>query len=252
MNAALSPTTREALGRTIRSLEPVAGECASYEAEEILQHVLGCSRSALYLWADRPFSAELLARLDSIVGRRATGRPLPYVLGTSYFHSMEATVSPEVLIPRPDTEVLVQTILDREHRDSLTFADIGTGSGVIAAVLLHHRTTWHAVATDISFGALRIAGYNVGSRASLVRADRLTALKTGSVDFIVSNPPYIAETELPGLEASVRDYEPVEALSGGKVDITVGSALDIFGGSGIRYAECVAFNARRGGGVPGV
>lgn len=215
MSVTESMTAQEALGDIARALQPVAQECASHEAEEILQFLFGCSRSELYLSWDRAIPDELRKKLQALVRQRIIGWPLPYVLGTSYFHSMAAAVNSDVLIPRPDTEVLVQTVLDCEGHDLLRFADIGTGSGVIAGVLVRQRPSWYAVATDISFEALRVARVNAMPFSRLVLADKLTSFKPDSLDFIVSNPPYIADTEMVDLDASVREFEPTEALRGG-------------------------------------
>jgi len=204
------------LMETARMLAPACGEVARYEAEQIVGHVLHCSRSEIYLRAYMPVSPEQRTAVERLVARRRTGEPLGYVLGTVYFFNTDIVVNPAVLIPRPETETLVETVLARETGMRIHFLDLGTGSGAIAAALLHERPLWKAAASDISINALRMAGSAITGNRLLVCADGFTALKHApAFDFIVSNPPYVAADEWDGLDPSVRRFEPRISLYGG-------------------------------------
>jgi len=195
---------------------PIAGECALNEAEIILQHVLHCSRSELYVKTARLISGEQRNKIEAAIKRRLTDEPLPYILGRAYFHSKEFLVSNAVLIPRPDTEILVEKVLEIEPEDTRSFLDVGTGSGAIAEILATHRPQWNAVGIDISEQALKIAKTNCSAKIGLACSDLFSALKTAKYfDFIVINPPYISEKEMAELAPSVRDFEPIRALFGG-------------------------------------
>jgi release factor glutamine methyltransferase len=166
---------------------------------------------------------------------------LQYIFGKAYFYDREFFVNSDVLIPRPDTETLVETVLNNEKGDTAYFADIGTGSGIIPAILAAHRAGWAAVAVDISYEALRTAARNVSSDPATGRSsahvrtsatDRLSSAPTNIIliccdmlsavkpqnqfDFIVSNPPYISSPEMKTLDESVINYEPHAALHGGE------------------------------------
>jgi release factor glutamine methyltransferase len=196
---------------------PVAGELSRAEAETILQQVLGLSRSELYLQRQSPVAAHRRAAIDAFVKKRLTGMPLAYALGRVYFHSQEFKVTPAVLIPRPDTEILVETVLRFEPPAPRRFVDVGTGSGVIVQTLLSLRPGWRAAGVDISPAACRVARENCESAGAIVCGDRLLAFKPRpGVDFIVSNPPYIAARDRESIDKSVTAWEPAPALWGGE------------------------------------
>ncbi len=228
-----------------RSLKPVSGEATRHEVETILQFVLKCSRSDLYTAAVAPqIPDEILLSINGIVSRRRTGEPLPYILGSVYFYSTEIIVTNEVLIPRSETEVLVERILQQEQNEKLFFADIGTGSGAISAVLLKERPLWHSLATDISPKALSVASRNVSERISFVCCDMIAAFSSSKrpFNFIVSNPPYISKKDISGLDKSVILFEPPEAIDGGNdgldfYKILAGSAKNILSPGGRIYCE---------------
>jgi release factor glutamine methyltransferase len=212
------PSIKNTLAHIQKALQKVSGQCSLYEAEIILQQLLGCSRSELYAsprFAEIP--DEMLLSIGEIINRRLSDEPLAYIIGSVYFHSTEISVTRDVLIPRPETEVLVETVLKQEQNRNLFFADIGTGSGAIAAVLLQKRQSWNAVATDISRQALAVAVRNVHDRAMLVCCDMFDALKFAAhrFDFIVCNPPYVSAKEMESLDKSVVSFEPHGALSDG-------------------------------------
>jgi release factor glutamine methyltransferase len=209
------------LPHLLKSIEsrllPTAGVFALPEAERILEFRLNCSRSELYLdRGEEPVSPPLLQKIETIVSRRSRGEPLAYILGSAFFYHKEFIVTPEVLIPRPDTEILIEEVLERESAGHCRFLDIATGSGCIAATLAEHRPDWKAIATDLSFKALSIARRNCGPAVSLVCVNLLSAIKRKPrFDFVVSNPPYIKTEDLSDLQPSVRDFEPHVALDGG-------------------------------------
>jgi release factor glutamine methyltransferase len=131
-----------------KSLHKISGPCSLYEAETILQHVLRCSRSELYTTLiSSEMSDEKRSTIDGILQRRLAEEPLAYILVSLYFYSKNILLTKDVLIPRPETEVLVETVLKQEHTGPVEFADICTGSGAIAAVLLAERPAWNAVAS---------------------------------------------------------------------------------------------------------
>ncbi|HEX7510938.1 MAG TPA: peptide chain release factor N(5)-glutamine methyltransferase [Chitinivibrionales bacterium] len=209
------------LYQTLQSLQSrlslVSADLALCEAERILQYVLNCSRSDLYIHSNTLISSEQHDAIEKIVERHKTHEPLPYIFKNAYFHSMELYIDNSVLIPRPDTEILVETILTREQNPRCSFLDIGIGSGAITAVLTRTRPEWLAVGIDISFPALRVARKNTGDDFPLVNADMLGPIKTGPrFDFIVSNPPYISSREMEQLDVNVKDFEPAVALLGGE------------------------------------
>jgi release factor glutamine methyltransferase len=209
-------TIAEALRLIRQQLSGVAGAGALFEAEMILQHLLRYSRSQLYLKRNNSLPKESQDAIGEILLRRKTHEPLPYILGAAYFHSREFLVNRYTLIPRPDTETLVETVLESEKESRRTFLEIGVGSGALSAILLQERPGWQCVGTDISFHALRIARRNCLGKIHLLCADLFSSMKpAGIFDFIVSNPPYIGKSEMAGLDSSVRDFEPNVALDGG-------------------------------------
>jgi release factor glutamine methyltransferase len=208
----------DAINILTRRLKPVSGDLARREAELILQELFGLSRTQLHLTRTLPIDEKKSAHIDEIVRRRLRHEPLPYILGKAYFHSRDFMVTPDVLIPRPDTEILVEAVLAREDGTARLFLDVGTGSGCIAAILLESRPAWRACASDVSVHALRVARENFSSvnRAMLLCADALTAFKAGGhFDFISANPPYIPAADISELDESVREFEPRIALDGG-------------------------------------
>jgi release factor glutamine methyltransferase len=210
-------TLHQALQHIQQRLAPASGECALPEAERILTFLLKCSRSELYLSRQKKLPAAVAENIRTIIKRRSTEEPLARILGSAYFYNREFIVTPDVLIPRPDTEILVEEVLNNEAGKTLRFLDMGTGSGCIAAVLAEQNPAWKAAATDISFPALKIAQKNCPKNVALFCADRLSAFKKQMpFDFIVANPPYIRSSVLPTLDKSVRNFEPLRALDGGK------------------------------------
>jgi release factor glutamine methyltransferase len=209
-------TLAQALATLRDAFTPVAAEFALPEAERVLTFLLDCPRGRLYTGGDDQLPDETAGRIERIIARRTRDEPLAYILGSAYFYNREFAVTPAVLIPRPDTEVLVEEVLTNEPDARLRFLDLGTGSGCIAAILAQERPAWQCIAIDRSMPALAVAKMNRRSAFSLVCCDRLEAIKpNGLFDFIVSNPPYIPATAIPKLPGSVRGFEPLDALDGG-------------------------------------
>jgi release factor glutamine methyltransferase len=199
-----------------KRLTPVAGDCALPEAERILTFLLNCSRAELYLSKPKELPAGTKGKILAVVQRRLKHEPLAHILGSAYFYDREFVVTPDVIIPRPDTEILVEEVLKNEKAQSCRFLDMGTGSGCIAAILTEHNPGWKAVASDVSYAALKIAKKNCPESVKLLCCDRLSSVKNRArFDFIVTNPPYIKTPVLATLEKSVRSFEPFRALDGG-------------------------------------
>jgi len=187
-----------------------------------LTHVLGISREILYAQGERRLSGAQAKRYTELVRRRLQHEPVAYLIGHRAFYDVELSVDPRVLIPRPETELLIEMALDWStgaRRKCLRVVDVGTGSGALAIVLARHLPEAQITATDISREALRVAAINVRAyrlqgRISLVQADLLVAV-AGPLDLIVANPPYVPQERLPTLPEDVRVYEPMRALDGG-------------------------------------
>ena len=200
-----------------QELLPVSGELAERDTEHIFEQVIHFSRSELYANFSLSVEKPQEAKIRTLAKQRLTGTPLPYVLGHTWFYSKKFRVTPDVLIPRPDTEILIDTILQQEKDDRALFLDIGTGSGIIAETLTDTRPRWRAVAVDISIPALNIARSNCSTCVLVVGSDKLSAFKPGiRVDFIASNPPYLSTAEMKNIDKSVKEYEPLVGLGGGQ------------------------------------
>lgn len=201
----------------ISRLKPLYSEFTIPYAERIIQHYLQCSRTALYLRDSYAIEDDVFEACIQCVNRAVEGEPLDYILGASYFYNREFIVSPDVLIPRPDTEMLIETILENEKNGELIFADVGTGSGIIACILTEMREKWYAMAIDQSMNALKIFLKNKQNmRISPLCGNKMTMIAPKPVfNFIVSNPPYIQSKNIQLLDRSVRDFEPLDALDGG-------------------------------------
>ena len=196
---------------------------ARREAGGLLQHVLGRDRTFVLAHPEQLLTESQLQKFQELTKRRAAGEPLQYITAQQSFFGLDFEVAPGVLIPRPETELLVELALETiQGSQAPTICDVGTGSGCIAITLLHERADALAVAIDISAAALEIAKRNarrhsVERRLTFVQANCFSSLSAVefSFDLIVSNPPYVAENDLTGLQREVRDHEPREALAGG-------------------------------------
>lgn len=201
------------------------------DAEHLLAHVLGATRLELYLMHDRPVTADERAAFKPLLRRRAAREPLQHIVGHAAFRQLELDVDGHVLIPRPETEELVERILERRG-DAVGGAalDLGTGSGCIALSLATEGRFERVVATDVSPEALAVARRNaarVDARAvvELRQGDLFEPVRGERFDVVVSNPPYVARRERHTLEPEVRDHEPEIALYGGDDGLEVVRAL---------------------------
>lgn len=190
---------------------------AALDAELILRHLLGWDRASILSNGDHPLPAGAEARFMALVAERARRRPLQHVTGVQAFWRHEFVVGPAVLIPRPETEILVETGLGLlRGTKSPRIVDVGTGSGCIALSLAAERPDAAVIATDRSIGALAVARVNASrlrldGRVRFLQADLLEPFR-GGVDLVVSNPPYVEEAEWRHLEPEVRDHDPRSAL----------------------------------------
>ncbi len=214
-----------------RLLEWTTGHFASkktdsprLEAEILLAKAFGCRRIELYVRHEEIPGEDVRERFRSLVRRRTLGEPVAYLVGYKEFFSLSFQVSPAVLIPRPDTETLVEQALAHlktQNNPAPTVLDLGTGSGCLAIVLAKLVPTLAVTAVDIMESALGIARINaqslkVGDRIQFLLGDLFCPLKPDECfDLIVSNPPYIPTGDIAGLESSVSDFEPKCALDGG-------------------------------------
>lgn len=194
------------------------------DAEVLLSHVLKKQRIFLYVHFDQPLNSEELAAYRECVKKRVRRMPVAYIIGSREFMGLDFKVTEATLIPRPDTEILVEAAIERLKQmegDELRIADIGTGSGAICLSLLHYVERLTAVTVDISEVAIEVARENaqilgVAERIEFLQGDLLSPLQNkGKFNAIVSNPPYIPKKVIEGLEPEVRCYEPISALDGG-------------------------------------
>jgi release factor glutamine methyltransferase len=198
-------------------------ESPRVDAEVLLAFALGCKRIDLYgLRHAEPAGDDVRKRYKELIRRRVEGCPVAYLVGRKEFFSLEFEVGPAVLIPRPDSEVVVLECLAlAKPQAAPRVLDIGTGSGNLAVAIAKHHSAARLTAIDISPDAQALAARNaqrhgVAERITFLLGDLFAPLPSGQpFDFIVSNPPYIAEPDLPGLPPGVRDYEPRVALAGG-------------------------------------
>lgn len=199
------------------------------EAATLLAATIERDRAHLIARDDERVEPRALALFRERTRRRAAGEPLQYITGRQEFFGLDFEVTPAVLIPRPETELLVETALDllRAARAPLV-CDVGTGSGCVAVALLHERADARAVAVDISAEALRVAARNaarhaVDARLALLASDLFDALDPSATRFalVASNPPYVAEVDLANLQREVRDHEPRGALTPGGDGLSV-------------------------------
>lgn len=214
-------TIAEALREGKMRLKAAGKESYAFEAELLLEKAAGLHRTAFFLRGEEELSAEILERYEAFLAQREAGRPTQYILGEWEFMGLPFFVGEGVLIPRADTEVLVETILEMQPEGQAVL-DIGTGSGCIPISLKHYGKYTDVMAVDISRRALEYAKKNAEQNGADVRFYESNLFQTvpqewkGKLDCIVSNPPYIPAGEIAGLMVEVREYEPRNALDGGE------------------------------------
>lgn len=215
-------TARRLLQRGAAELGDAGVRDARFEAELLLRHAMGCSREWLFARLNEPVAPGASGYFFQLVERRRGRVPIQHLLGEQEFYGLSMRVTPAVLIPRPETEGVVEEALaELEGRDGPRVADVGCGSGCISVALAIHLAGAVITAIDASPAALAVARENaelhgVSERVTFVVSDLLEpVVEPGSLDAVVSNPPYIPDAELAGLEPEVAEHEPREALSGG-------------------------------------
>ena len=194
-------------------------------AELLLCHAVNCERTYLYAHPEQDLREVEWIHYGRWLHERMQGKPLQYITRTQEFFGRPFRVTPSVLIPRPETEILVETVLKRRP-GARSIVDVGAGSGAIA-ITLALETEARVVATDISLPALQVATANAASlkgRVGFIAADLLSVIADSSVDVVVSNPPYVATGERETMQREVRDWEPHIALFAGE------TGLDIYRG----------------------
>src|SRR5258706_235372 len=205
-----------ALLQGVKLLEDGAIGAPRLTAEVLLVHALGRERSYLYAHPEEPLSEVAWLHYGRYLHERLNGKPTQYITGRQEFYGREFRVTPAVLIPRPETELVVETAL-AIGPGARRIVDAGCGSGAIA-VTLQLETGALVAGTDISAAALAVAAENgrrLGARADWVQCDLISAIAAASVDMVVSNPPYVPLDDRAGLQREVRDYEPEVALFAG-------------------------------------
>ena len=212
----------EAIQEAAQILRDTGVPEARREAGSLMSFVLERDRTFLISHSDEHLRSEEFEHYRGVVQRRALGEPLQYITGFQDFYGREFQVSPAVLIPRPETELLVDSALELLTSSASVFCDVGTGSGCIAVTLLCERPTLRGLALDISTSALDTARQNairwsVEDRLRLLNSDCFDALTPDEFQFdlIVSNPPYVSGNQIPGLQREVKDHEPMIALTPG-------------------------------------
>jgi release factor glutamine methyltransferase len=199
------------------------------DAELLVAKALETDRVGLYLDLNRPLVDQERSAIRPLVARRREREPVAYILGHRDFYGRRFKVTPDVLIPRPDTETLVDHALECIPEDAASrVLDVGTGSGAIAVTIAAERPLAIVTATDISEAALKVASENakqleVANRIRFEHANLLSGVE--QYDVIVSNPPYIAQSEMAALQAEIREHEPIAALEAGEDGLDVVRAL---------------------------
>ncbi len=223
-------TIRNTLQWAIADLKESGIDLPVITADTLLCYTLSCERTKLYTNPDDPIDDDVILKYKSLIKKRKKHIPLQYITRQVEFMSLDFVVNKHVLIPRPETEILVETVLDKAHNKQIqnkktTIIDIGTGSGNISISLAKNLNNAEIYASDISQDALTIAkvnaqNHNVLNSVHFLHGNLFCAfsgiVEKGDIDFIVSNPPYVSESEWHHLEPEVKDHEPWKALVGGE------------------------------------
>ena len=219
-----SPSAGRLLERGAQELERAGVSRSRWEAEVLLRQAMGCSRETLLADLAEPVEAEAAGYFFQLVDRRRGRVPLQYLLGSQEFWGLTFQVTPAVFIPRPETECLVEEAIRRLGHRPVRVADVGCGSGCVAISIAASLPASQLYAIDLSPAALAVAGENarrneVSSRIEFLQGDLLHPLLDRSepplLDAVVSNPPYVPEPDLVGLQPEVKDHEPRMALAAG-------------------------------------
>jgi release factor glutamine methyltransferase len=225
---------RQSLNAAIDRLTAEDVPSPRMNAELLIMFTLDCNRAYLYAHPERELTADEASRYDAALARRATGVPAQYITGHQEFWGVDLIVSPAVLIPRPETEHVIEAVLEltkpialkRPSTPPVNIVDVGTGSGAIALALAKELPTAEIHATDISSAALEVARANaarheLAARVTFHRADLLAGLSAGPFDLVVSNPPYVGESEEDQVQLEVRKFEPRDAVFAGPTGLEI-------------------------------
>lgn len=221
LKAAAGETVAAALQEAVRTFSQAGFPAAHLEAEVLLAHLLGVERDSLWARPEQPIGSGVRAALQRLCARRLKGEPSAYLVGVREFWSLPFRVDARVLVPRPESEGLVEAVLKLCPGPGGRFADLGTGSGCLALALAHEKPQAIVYGIDCSAGALQVAQANavhfgLAGRFHAIQAASLAVLTPrAGLDAVLSNPPYIPSAEVGSLPREVRDYEPREALAGG-------------------------------------
>jgi release factor glutamine methyltransferase len=219
---------KQALASAVEQLESADVGSPRLNAETLLMFVLDVNRAYIYAHPERELTSEEQSCYDGVVGQRSTGMPSQYIIGHQEFWGLDFVVTSAVLIPRPETEHLVETVLELARGISaLRIVDVGTGSGCIALALANELKDAEVYAVDLSVGALEIARANAArlgldKRVRFMQSDVLAALASvRDFDFVVSNPPYVGKNEADKVQRSVFEFEPRMAVFSGESGLDV-------------------------------
>jgi release factor glutamine methyltransferase len=228
MTADLPWTVSRLLDWTGKYLAEKGSESPRLDTEVLLARAMDCKRIQLYTRHDEEVADDARQRFKALIRDRVEGCPVAYLVGKKEFYSLELEVNRSVLIPRPDTETVVEESLRlMKEMAEPAVLDVGTGSGAIAIAVAKYCKTAKVTAIDISAAALEVAARNaarhdVAGRVRFVQGDLFSPLPAGEkFDFVLSNPPYIPHDDVAKLPAGVRDYEPHQALDGGPTGLEV-------------------------------
>ena len=222
---------RQAIQIAVHRLQDARVGSPRLNAELLAMFVLGCDRAYLYAHGERALNQDEVTRYDEVLAERARGVPAQYITGHQEFWGMDLIVSPAVLIPRPETEHILETVLELAREcPPRCLVDVGTGSGCIALALARELPQAQIHATELSSEALEIARANAARhqlehRVQFHQGDLLAGLQDGAFDYVVSNPPYIGEWEADAVEAQVRRFEPRLALFAGPTGLEIFARL---------------------------
>ncbi|MCH8009032.1 MAG: peptide chain release factor N(5)-glutamine methyltransferase [Chloroflexi bacterium] len=248
-------TLAEALHEAATRLLKAGIDDPRLEAEVLLRHALGVDREELFARLQEPLALELQALYEALVDRRLEHEPTAYIIGHKEFFGLDFACSPAALIPRPETELLVETAIEQLHaRGSVLAVDVGTGSGAIAVSLATHLPQARVIATDISDKALALGRRNalahcVASQIEFVRGSLLEHL-SGRFDLIAANLPYIPSQTYNSLPPGIREHEPEAALRAGRrgtalIEAMLAQAVDHLAPGGVLLAEHAWNQGRR-------
>ena len=249
-------TVREALAQVAERLAAAGCETPRVDADLLLAHVLGTTRSGVLAEGERLLDGAEEAELDTLVGRRSAREPLAYVLGEWGFRGLVLDVDARVLVPRPETEIVVERCLALLAGVAVPrVLDVGTGSGAIALAIADEHPGAHVTGVDVSRDALEVARANArrtGLAVEMLEHDLFAGLPEGPWTLVVANPPYVRAGDLDGLRAEVRDWEPRVALHAeGATEAVARGAAAVLEPGGALVLEVADGDAERVAGLLG-